>query len=88
MQEKSKCDSISSLSHLDRVHVPVFVVHRGDDPVADIGQSTRLLSELEKNHVPHETLIVGFEGHGMHHADNQLAPYIRIEAFFEKNLTP
>ncbi len=84
--EKQKFDSISPVRHVDQVRVPVFVAHGGDDPIADIGQSKRLLSELDRNHVAHESLIVGSEGHGMHHLDNQVELYTRIEAFLAKNL--
>ena len=87
-KDKAKFDAIAPVRHMDQCHVPVFVSHGGDDPVADIGQSKRLISELEKNNIPHETVIVGSEGHGMHHIDNQVELYTRIEAFLAKNLTP
>jgi dipeptidyl aminopeptidase/acylaminoacyl peptidase len=38
--------------------------------------------------VPHETYIVGGEGHGMRHIDKQVELYTRIEAFLAKNLVP
>jgi dipeptidyl aminopeptidase/acylaminoacyl peptidase len=68
--------------------VPVFVTHGGDDPVADIGQSTRLLSELKKNNVPNDSYIVGSEGHGMLHFAHRVEQYSRIEAFLAKNMAP
>ncbi len=87
-KDKPKFDAISPVRHVDQIRVPVFVSHGGDDPIADIGQSKRLLSELDKNHVPHESLIVGSEGHGMSHLDNRVELYSRIEAFLAKNLAP
>ena len=87
-KEADKFDAISPARHVDRVHVPVFVAHGKDDHVADIGESQRLIAELEKYRVPHETLIVGGEGHGMAHLKNQVELYSRIEAFLAKNLAP
>ena len=60
----------------------------GYDPIVDIGQSTRLLSELKKNNVPHDSYIVGSEGHGMLYFANRVEQYSRIEAFLAKNLAP
>jgi len=68
--------------------VPVFVSHGRDDDNVDVGQATRLISELEKYHVPHESYIVGSEGHGMHYFSNRLEQYERIEAFLAKYLKP
>jgi len=64
----------------------VFVAHGGDDPTAPVEESHRLVSELEKHHIPHEALFVSGEGHGMHHIANQVELYSRIEAFLAQNL--
>jgi acetyl esterase/lipase len=87
-KEVAKFDAIAPVRHVDRIRVPVFVSHGGYDPIADIGQSTRLLSELEKHHVVHESYIVSTETHGMKHLANQVELYTRIEAFLAKNLAP
>jgi dipeptidyl aminopeptidase/acylaminoacyl peptidase len=86
--ETAKFDAMAPVRHIDRVRVPVFVTHGGYDPVADIGQSTRLISELKRNNVPYESYIVGSEGHGMLHLANRVEQYSRIEAFLAKNLAP
>ncbi len=86
--QREKFDSIAPVRHIDKVHVPVFVSHGGYDPVADIGQSTRLISELERYHVPYDKLIKSEESHGMQHLDNQVELYSRIEAFLAKNMAP
>ena len=81
-----KFAAISVLDGASQIRVPVFVSHGKDDPVVEIAQSRRLIAELEKGHVPHESLLVSEEGHGMHHLDNQVELYSRIEAFLAKNL--
>jgi acetyl esterase/lipase len=87
-KQPEKFDAISPGRHVDRIRVPVFVAHGGDDPRVEIGQARRLISELEKNHVPHESLLVGEEGHGMRHLENEVELFTRIEAFLAKNLGP
>ena len=38
--------------------------------------------------MPHESLVVGDEVHGMSHLDNRVELYTRIEAFLARNLAP
>ena len=87
-RDDARFDAIAPSRHIDRVRVPVFVTHGGNDPIADIGQSTRLIDELKKHNVPYETFIVGSEGHGMLHFTHRVDQYTRIEAFLAKNLAP
>ena len=79
-------DAISPGRRVDRIHVPVFVSGGKEDSTVDIGQSRALVAELERHHVPHETYIVGEEGHGMQHLDKQVELYTRIEAFLDRYL--
>jgi len=51
-------------------------------------RSTRLVSELEKHNVPHESYIVGSEGHGMHYFRDRVEQYTKIEAFLAKYMAP
>jgi dipeptidyl aminopeptidase/acylaminoacyl peptidase len=87
-REPAKFDALAPVRHVDRVRVPVFVTHGGYDPIADIGQSTRLISELKRNNVPNESYIVGSEGHGMQHFTYRVEQYSRIEAFLARNMAP
>jgi dipeptidyl aminopeptidase/acylaminoacyl peptidase len=86
--QPEKFDAISPGRHADRIRVPVFVSGGTDDQTVEIEQSRRLVAALEKHHVPHESLIVSEEGHGMHHLENQVALYARIETFLAANLMP
>lgn len=85
-KEKEKFDAISPVRHIDQVRVPVFVAHGKEDRVVAVSESRRLISELEKYKVPHETLIVSGEGHGMHHLRNNLRLYESVEKFLAQNL--
>ena len=86
--EKEKFTAISPLRFVSQMHVPIFVWHGKDDPTADIGESRRLISELEKYRIPHEVMLVGGEGHGSSYLKNRLELYERIETFLAKNLAP
>jgi dienelactone hydrolase len=81
-------DSISPLRHVDKVKIPVFVAHGREDAVADVRESRALIAQLEKHQIPHQSLLVAREGHGMSYAKNQVELYSRIEAFLAKNLAP
>jgi dipeptidyl aminopeptidase/acylaminoacyl peptidase len=85
-KEKEKYDAVSPGRHVAQVRVPVFVAHGKDDPVASVNESKRLISELKRHDVPHDSLFIGGEGHGMGHLKNQLELYSRIEVFLRKNL--
>jgi dipeptidyl aminopeptidase/acylaminoacyl peptidase len=84
--EKEKFEAISPGRHVANVRVPVFVAHGKDDPTAPVAESRRLVSDLQRNGIPHESLFKGGEGHGMGHIDSQVELYERIEAFLAKNL--
>jgi dipeptidyl aminopeptidase/acylaminoacyl peptidase len=85
-QQKERFDAISPGRRADQIRVPVFVAGGKDDQTVEIEQSQTLIAALEKHHVPHESLLVREEGHGMGHLDNQVELYTRIEAFLAKNL--
>ena len=87
-KDKAKFDEISPARHVDRIRRPVFVSHGKDDPVADVEESLRLISALEKYRVPHEVFIVSGEGHGMSRLKNEVELYGRVEAFLAKYLAP
>jgi acetyl esterase/lipase len=87
-KQKEKFDAISPLRHVDKVKIPFFVSGGTEDNTVDISESRSLLSELSKYNIPHEELIVGGEGHGMYHVENQVQLYDRIDAFLAKYLSP
>jgi acetyl esterase/lipase len=85
-KQQDKYEAISPVRHIERVRVPVFVSHGKDDPIAHVGESKRLIAELKKHRVLHETLLIGGEGHGMAHLKNEVELHSRIEVFLRKHL--
>ncbi len=86
-KDRAKLDALSPVRHLDQMHVPVFVGYDKLSPLY-LEQSKELISELEKAHVPHESLAVGDDRHGLNHLTNDVELYTAIEAFLAKNLAP
>lgn len=87
-KDPAKFDAIAPVRHIDKAHIPVFVNHGGYDATSDIGQSKRLISELEKHNIPVEKYLVYDETHGMSHLSDQVELYSRIEAFLAKYMNP
>lgn len=87
-KQKEIFEEISPLRSVERVSIPVFVVHGKDDPVASINESRHLISELEKRKIPHEVMIERGEGHGFQHLENRVELYTRVEEFLARNLAP
>ena len=85
---KGKFAEISPINFVNNIHVPVFVAHGKGDQVVSVTQSKKLISELKKNGIPCETMMVNREGHGMHHLGNEVDLYTKIEAFLAKNMPP
>lgn len=79
---------ISPLKSVSHIKVPVFVAHGGEDVVADVAESKKLIAELKKYKVPFEKQIESDEGHGFHKLENEVELYTAVEAFFKKNLAP
>jgi dipeptidyl aminopeptidase/acylaminoacyl peptidase len=85
-KEREKFEAISPARRVARIHGAVFVAHARDDGAVEVTQSRHLISELERNHVPVESFIVGEEGQGFGHLDKQVELYQRIEKFLAAHL--
>lgn len=85
-KEAEKFERISPIRQVASIRVPVFVAHGKDDQVVQASESKRLVAELREHQVPHESLFVSEEGHGMARLKNQLELYRRIDGFLEQHL--
>ena len=82
-----KFAAITPLDHIDRLKAATFVDYVKYDP-AGLSQSRRLISELEHDNVPHETLQVGNDFRGRDDLDEQVELFSHVEAFLGKHLGP
>lgn len=76
----------SPINHVDKIQVPVLVVHGEQDNRVEIGQARRLLRALRQQEVEHEVLIKRDEGHGFRKEENNLELYTLMDAFLTEHL--
>ncbi|MDX2174861.1 MAG: S9 family peptidase [Candidatus Sumerlaeia bacterium] len=79
-------DSISPLTHADRIRKPLLVVQGANDPRVKRAESDQLVAALEQRGIPVLYLLYPDEGHGMVRAENNLSANALIEAFLAKVL--
>jgi len=83
---REKFDAISPYLHVAQIKCPVFIAHGEEDRNADTSQSRRLVKALAKAGVPHETMFVPDEGHGLAAQKHRTEFFTRLEAFLRRNL--
>ncbi len=83
---ETKFDSISPIKHVDKIKVPVLIIHGKDDQNVSIRQSKELASALKSNQVPHKTLLIKGEGHHVFGMENRVMVFKEILRFLDENL--
>ena len=78
---------LSPASHLNRITVPVFVVHGENDIRVPIGESEQVVAELQRRGIPFEFLRLPNAGHGIVSLTDKLAVYPAITNFLDRYLT-
>lgn len=87
-KEEAKYEAMSPLRHVAKIRAPVFVAGGKDDQTVELGQSRKLVAELDRHNIPHEKLFIGGEGHGMAHLKHEVELYDLIHAFLDRHLKP
>lgn len=79
--------SQSAAFNVDKINVPVMLVHGAKDPRVPISQYQFLKKKLEEAGKPPEvTIVEEKEGHGFYDYQNQVDLYTTMEAFLEKHI--
>lgn len=77
----------SPLFNIDRIRVPVMLVHGAKDEIVPIVHYNRLKKALEEAGKPPEvTVVEDKEGHGFYDYQNQVDLYTKMEAFLDKHI--
>lgn len=84
--DQTRFEEISPIYHVDKIKIPIFVIHGKDDSNVSIKQSKMLKSELQKHGVEHEVLFVGDEGHNIFSLKKRVKTYEQILAFLAKHM--
>ena len=78
--------SISPINHVEKIRVPMVVVHGANDPRVSISVAEALVAQLREYNVPVEYLRFEDEGHGLVRLANRLRAYPAIADFLDKHL--
>lgn len=80
-------DEQSPARNVDRIQVPLMLVHGAKDERVPISQYNELMSSLKAaGKAPEVTIVEAKEGHGFYDYDNQVELYTAMEAFLAKHL--
>ena len=86
VEDAERFAATSPLNHVDKIRVPVLVVHGERDPRVEIDQARRLLRAFRQNDIEHGVLIKRDEGHGFRKEENNLELYRLIDEFLQQHL--
>jgi dienelactone hydrolase len=84
--DPAKFDGLSPLSHAGQIQAAVFICNGENDSTFVTNEAKELVSTV-KSHSGHaETISFLNEGGGVHHIENKVELYSRIEAFLAENM--
>ncbi|HVP33246.1 MAG TPA: S9 family peptidase [Steroidobacteraceae bacterium] len=78
----------SPLAHVDRIRVPVLLVHGEDDYTVLADQSRAMDRALSRQGVPHELVLIRHGEHSLQRPEMRLTLYRKVTEFLHANLGP
>jgi dipeptidyl aminopeptidase/acylaminoacyl peptidase len=78
----------SPVNLVDKIHVPVFLIHGKDDKRVPYDEAKEMRDALEKAGKPVQWLAKSGEGHGFYNVDNRIQMYTKVLAFLKRNIGP
>jgi dipeptidyl aminopeptidase/acylaminoacyl peptidase len=85
-RDRELLESVSPLTHVDRIRAPLFVIHGANDPRVPLSEAEQLHAALTERGVPCELLVYGDEGHGLQRLANRLDAFPRAAEWLERVL--
>jgi dipeptidyl aminopeptidase/acylaminoacyl peptidase len=82
----AKLRAQSPVYNVQKIKVPVLLIHGKVDGRADYEHAKRMRAALEQNQKKFEWLALGGEGHGVYDEDSRREVYERILQFLDANL--
>jgi dienelactone hydrolase len=86
--DAQKLREVSPASLVDRIKIPILLIHGTADDVVPIAQSRAMKKALEKSGRPTELVELEFEDHSWWSDENEMLALSSIDAFLWKNLGP
>jgi dipeptidyl aminopeptidase/acylaminoacyl peptidase len=85
-RDRAFLERIAPINHIDRLAVPLIVIHGANDPRVPLSEAEQLVEALRARGVPVEFLVFDDEGHGVVKLHNKLVAYPAIVAFLDRHL--
>ena len=76
-------ERIAPINHVDKIRVPLMVIHGANDPRVPLSEAEQLVGALKAREVPVEFLVFDDEGHGIVKLKNKRVAYPAIISFLE-----
>ena len=84
--DRAFLERISPLNHVDRIAVPMVVIHGANDPRVPLSEAEQLVDKVRQRGLPVEFLVFDDEGHGLAKRKNQIAAYSTVAEFLNEVL--
>ena len=84
--DRATLEAASPLSVIDRLAVPLFVIHGRNDPRVPLSEAEQVTAAVRANGAECELLVYDDEGHGLVKRKNRLDAYPRAAAFLSRHL--
>lgn len=75
---------ISPIWHVDKIKVPLFVIHGANDPRVPVGEARQIVEAVRSNGGIVEYLEFPDEGHGLVKLENRMKAYPKIADFLDR----
>ena len=86
-RDRERLLATSPINHLDKVRVPLYVVHGKRDPrVPHDTQFMPLMRKLRGTEIDYQSMVKNKEGHGFRKEENRIELYTELEKFFAQHL--
>lgn len=82
--DRAFLERISPLNHVDKINVPLMVIHGANDPRVPLGEAEQLVAALTARGVETEFLVFDDEGHGLVKLANKRVAYPAIVDFLDR----
>lgn len=87
--DRAEQQAQSPAYNVERITVPIMLVHGARDQRVPIEQMHFLISQLEKSgKSPEKVIIQRREGHGFYDLDNRIELYTQLQAFLDRHIGP
>ena len=79
-------DKVSPIHKVDKIKVPLMIIHGTRDPRVPIGEAKQVAEALQKRGLPVQLMTFEDEGHGLAKRKNRLVAYPEMVRFLDKHV--